>query len=79
MSGAAANNIESFSMIKFSANTHAMNTDLRRLEVDFVKLNGSTYRLTSHGNDNVLTPGPYYLFAVNDQGVPSVAKIITVN
>lgn len=79
LSGAGAQDIKSFSMIKLSANTHAMNTDLRRVAVSFQKLNGSSYRLTSHANNNVLSPGNYYLFAINDKGVPSVAKVIKVN
>lgn len=79
ISGARSENISQFSLIKLSANTHAMNTDLRRLSVSVSAQNASTYTLRTHANPNVLTPGYYYLFAVNDQGVPSIAKIIQIN
>jgi hypothetical protein len=82
-------NISKFTMVKLSAVTHGINTDLRYLEysdlkdssnkVDqFVKLSANSYRLTTTSNKNVLTPGYYFLFAVNDKGVPSVAKVIQV-
>lgn len=73
-----AQNISSFYLIKHSAVTHAMNTDLRRLKVSVSSKNGSTYTLKSHANKNVLTPGYYFLFATNSDGVPSVAKNILV-
>jgi hypothetical protein len=65
-------------MIKLSANTHGINTDLRSLEVPFEKTSEGNFNLTSHSNENVLTPGYYFLFAVNDKGVPSVAKTVQV-
>lgn len=78
VSGDRAANITTFSMIKLSSVTHTVNTDLRREIVSFRNNGSGNYRLTSNANRNVLTPGYYYLFAVNDQGVPSVAKIIQV-
>lgn len=70
--------ITKFSLIKLSAITHGVNTDLRYLSVPFVKGEGGSYSLTSHENANVLTPGYYFLFAVDDKGVPSVSKTILV-
>jgi hypothetical protein len=43
-----------------------------------VKGEGPSYTLTSHENTNVLTPGYYFLFAVDDKGVPSVSKTVLV-
>jgi hypothetical protein len=71
--------VQTFSLIKLSSITHGINTDLRYLSVPFVKSEGSSYTLTSHENPNVLTPGYYFLFAVDDKGVPSVSKTILVN
>ncbi len=77
--------ISKFSMIKLSAVTHSMNTDVRYLEYSAEKQNmtgsSSNYTLTTVGGPNaknILTPGYYFLFAVNNKGVPSVAKIIQV-
>lgn len=71
--------ISKFSMIKMSATTHAVNTDLRFLNVDFQQAGTGLYQLTSHSNKNVLTPGYWMLFAVNADGVPSVAKVLQVS
>jgi galactose oxidase len=61
-----------------SSITHGINTDLRYLSVPFVKGEGSSYILTSQENPNILTPGYYFLFAVDDKGVPSVSKTVLV-
>ncbi len=74
----AGREITKFSLIKLSSITHGINTDLRYLSVPFVKGTGSNYTLTSDENPNVLTPGYYFLFAVDDRGVPSVSKTILV-
>ena len=79
LGGARANAVERFTLIKLSANTHGVNTDLRRLTLSFSKLGDNRYNVRTTANPNVLTPGYYYLFAVNDRGVPSVAKVVQVN
>ena len=70
--------IQRFSLIKMSGITHNLNSDLRALSVSFTPTGTGTYELTLHPSANVLTPGFWMLFAVNDQGVPSVAKVIQV-
>ncbi len=72
-------NIKKFSLIKMSSTTHAINTDLRYLAPKFSALGGGKYILTAHANRNVLTPGYWMLFAVNQDNVPSVAEIIQVS
>jgi hypothetical protein len=79
------NEISKFSMVKLSSVTHGINTDLRYLEFTKAKNNlsgsGNNYQLTTTGGPNarnILTPGYYFLFALNDKGVPSVAKTIQV-
>lgn len=71
--------MQRFTMIKLSSTTHANNTDLRFLNVPFTEMSSGQYDLTSHANENVLTPGYYFLFAINAQGVPSIAEIVQVN
>lgn len=78
ITGARANNISMFSMIKLSSVTHTVNTDLRRDFLDFRNNGNGSYSLTSNASENIVVPGYYYLFAVNDQGVPSVASIIQI-
>jgi len=70
--------IKKFSLIKMSATTHAVNSDLRYLAPAFTSLGNGQYRLSAHANRNILTPGYWMLFAINQKGVPSVAKIIRV-
>jgi galactose oxidase len=68
--------IQRFSMIRLSSVTHSVNTDQRFIDLE---LHGSknTYSLKSP-SQAVAIPGYYFLFALNKQGVPSVAKIIQI-
>ncbi len=68
-----------FSLIKLSATTHQVNTDLRYLNVEFSEISQGNYQLTAHSNTNVLTPGYWMLFGLNAQGTPSVSKVIHVD
>jgi hypothetical protein len=81
--------ITKFTMIKLSAVTHGINTDLRYFEfseardqaegrTQFEQISATSYKLTTTSNKNVLTPGYYFLFALNNKGVPSVAKVVQV-
>ena len=71
--------IEKFSLVKMSSTTHGVNTDLRYLAPSFKAVGNGNYRLTAHANSNILTPGYWMLFAIDQKGVPSVAKIIQVS
>ena len=70
--------ISQFSMIKMSATTHGYNTDQRFLWVDAENTGAYNYRLSPSANVNVLTPGYWMLFALNDQGTPSSAHVVRV-
>ena len=70
--------IEKFSLVKMSTLTHQVNTDVRYLPVTAQLLQPGRYRLTVSSNPNVLTPGYYMLFAIDNQGVPSTAKTLNV-
>ncbi|MEZ4621595.1 MAG: putative Ig domain-containing protein [Caldilineaceae bacterium] len=71
--------LQKFSLIKLSALTHVLNSDLRYLSVPFTETSAGSYQLTLHSNKNVLTPGYWMLFAVNSQGTPSIAKVLKVS
>jgi YVTN family beta-propeller protein len=68
-----------FSFIKMSSQTHSMNTDLRYLSLPFTETSPGLYTLTGHANIHVMTPGYWMLFAIDNQGVYSEAKIIQVD
>ncbi len=74
----ATDGMAKFSLIKMSATTHAVNTDLRFLNVPFVESAAGQYELSLHNNINVLSPGYWMLFAVDDSGVPSEAAVLQV-
>lgn len=65
-----------FSLIRMSSVTHSVNTDQRFINVVFSG-SGTNYTLTAPSNAAAV-PGNYMLFALNSQGVPSVAKIIRI-
>ncbi len=79
ISVAATSLIERFTMIKMSATTHNLNSDLRFLEVPFATVNNGSYSLDLHSNPDVLTPGYWMLYAIDQQGVPSVAKLLRIS
>lgn len=70
--------IATFSLIKMSTTTHGVNSDLRYLAPKFSALGNGQYQLTAHANRNILTSGYWMFFAINQNGVPSVAKIVQV-
>ena len=64
-------------MIKLGAVTHARNFDQNFNELFFTS-NGSTLTVTTPSEPAWATPGHYMLFAIDTDGVPSIAKIIKV-
>jgi large repetitive protein len=71
--------IRKFSFIKMSAITHSVNTDLRLLWLPSTETSSGNYEITAHSSINVMTPGYWMLFGLNDSGAYSVAKIILVD
>lgn len=71
--------ITEFNLVRMSAVTHGVNTDQRFLSVDFTNQGNNNYQLNSPDNGNIAPPGQYMLFAMNDKGVPSEAKIIQIS
>ncbi len=71
-----SSNIQEFSLIRFSAATHSTNNEQRRIPVSFTGGAGS-YSI-SIPDRNLLPPGYYMLFAIDDNGVPSIAEAIQI-
>ncbi|OQD84100.1 hypothetical protein PENANT_c014G04168 [Penicillium antarcticum] len=66
------------SLIRYGSTTHTMNTDQRRVVLDSWAANGETYETTLPSEAGALLPGPWMLFILNDDGVPSIAETIYI-
>ena len=74
---AGAGNIGRVSFIKTGSVTHSFNMDQRFLQLPFTANGGLlTAQLPSRAGD--VPPGYYMLFVLNEQGVPSVARMVRV-
>ena len=67
-----------FSLMRMSTVTHTVNTDQRRVPLTATSVSGTTASLKLPADPGVLVPGNYLLFAVDDDGVPSVAATIAI-
>ncbi|EMD59761.1 hypothetical protein GGP41_008464 [Bipolaris sorokiniana] len=65
----------SFSLIRIGSVTHSINTDQRRVPLE-PKVDGGKVTLPILNDQGVMLPGMWYLFAVSEKGVPSIAKTI---
>jgi galactose oxidase len=72
--------IKEFSLLRYGSATHSINTDQRRisLEAVHVKNTRAMYKIKIPEDTGVALPGYWMLFAVNNEGVPSVAKTILI-
>lgn len=70
--------LSKFNLVKMSATTHDLNSDLRLLKVPFTEVSSGVYQLNLNPNVNVLTPGYWMLFGINSQGTPSVAHVMGI-
>jgi large repetitive protein len=75
----ASPDISRFTLIRMSSTTHTLNSDMRFLNVPFTTTGIGQYALTLHTNRDVMVPGYWMLFALDQQGVPSVSKVIKVS
>ncbi|MEO1624168.1 MAG: PA14 domain-containing protein [Bacteroidota bacterium] len=69
--------IQDFVFIRLSGVTHSNNNDQRRIPVRFSRIGTNRYELDIP-NRNILPPGNYMLFALNANGVPSVAETVKI-
>lgn len=70
--------ISRVALIRFGAVTHAFGNDQRSQALDYTA-NGDVLTATLPASANVAPPGFYMLFVVDDQGVPSVARILRIS
>ncbi len=67
-----------FSIVRLSGTTHHLNTDQRFLPIPASGNGDGTWTLEFPANPNVLIVGNYYLFALDEDGTPSIAETIQV-
>ncbi|RYZ49328.1 MAG: DUF1929 domain-containing protein, partial [Proteobacteria bacterium] len=65
-------------LIKTGAVTHSFDFDQRFIDLSFTK-KGDSIEAKMPATSNVATPGFYHLFILNNFGVPSVSKIISLS
>ena len=70
--------IETLALLAFGATTHSFNMSARRIELAFTMEADGTLSVDLPDNDNVLTPGYWMLFALDSNGVPSIASTIHI-
>ncbi len=75
---AANSKIAKFALVRMSSSTHTVNNDQRRLSLSFTDLGSNRYDVKVPSNPGWAVPGRYMLFAMDDRGVPSVAKLVTI-
>ncbi|RQR26686.1 DUF1929 domain-containing protein [Burkholderia sp. Bp9143] len=70
--------VTGFSLVRLAATTHTVNNDQRRLPLTFGSNGANSYRIDVPSNPGWAVPGTYMLFAMNANGTPSIAKMITI-
>lgn len=65
------------SLTTLGSSTHQMDSNARLIDLPIVG-SGTTRTATVPSNTNLLPPGPYMLTVLNSNGVPSLAKVVTV-
>jgi hypothetical protein len=65
-------------LIRLSSVTHAFNQSQLIFPLTFSAAGATTLTATGPATPNLATPGPYMLFLVNGNGVPSKARMVTV-
>ena len=71
--------ISRVTLLRTGSVTHAFDPSARFFNVPARRaVNGQNVSVTLPGNENVLLPGYYMVFAFNGAGVPSIAKTIRV-
>lgn len=67
----------SLALVRYGSSTHTVNTDQRRVPLT-TTADGLTYTAVLPSDPGVLLPGYWMLFAIDAQGVPSVATTIKI-
>ncbi len=69
--------IRKVALVRLGAVTHSNNMEQRYIPLSFTA-GATNITATAPANANVAPPGPYMLFIINANGVPSVARMVSV-
>jgi galactose oxidase len=74
--------VTGFALVRFGTATHNVNTDQRRIALAPTAVAttpaGPAYTVTIPADPGVAVPGYHLLFALDSQGVPSVARVVRI-
>ena len=70
--------IEKMALVRLGAVTHSVNMEQRYIPLSITGRGAGTLTATGPANGNIAPPGPYMLFAIDANGVPSIARQVTV-
>lgn len=70
--------VASFALVRLGSATHSVNNDQRRLPLPIASASGTTYELALPDDRGALIAGNWMLFAMTEQGTPSVARIVRI-
>ena len=70
--------IRKVALVRLGAVTHSVNMEQRYVPLNFTAGPG-TLTATAPANANIAPPGVYMLFVLDDNGVPSISKMVTVS
>ncbi|KAI9851152.1 MAG: hypothetical protein M1838_004361 [Thelocarpon superellum] len=69
--------VTELSLIRYAATTHTVNTDQRRIPLDFQTVGTNTLTFQVPDDPGIAIPGYWMLFALNSAGVPSVSQMVS--
>ena len=70
--------IERMTMVKLSSSTHQWDMEQRFIELDIQQITESEITVDAPSSTCYATPGYYMIFAISDEGVPSIASYVAV-
>ena len=76
LSAASAAAIQRVTLVRTGSVTHSCNFEQRFMELPFTPTAGGGLSVKAPANRNLAPPGRYLLFAIDNRGVPSVARIV---
>lgn len=71
--------IASVVLIRAAVGTHSVNNDQRRIPLSFSTTGTNNYNATIPSDPGIAIPGDYMLFVLDDNGTPSISRLINVN
>jgi Domain of unknown function (DUF1929) len=74
-----ADRIKRVAIVRCSTCTHAFNPDQRYVTMAFERSGGDLLRVIAPPTNNIMPPGMYFIYTINDQGLPSTGMITYVS